>query len=192
MVFSHKSFRAGVLVASLFAGCAFGRGEGELSGVFEAEDCDKQGEYSMNPNFFAAEPIEELLVVRVQRGSSRDELVDGLLVLIRNAAELQRDLLGQSIEIVDDDDALVQITLSLGKTCPPTRDRTAVVLPAVSGAIAFESIYAPEGDSPDVVEVAAELTDVLFADPRDDTRRAQLSGHFRFLFERGSPAQPFP
>jgi len=77
-------------------------------------------------------------------------------------------------------------------TCPPERDKTPVVLKAVSGTLRFDDIYAPKVDK-DAVRIHGELSNVRFEDDKDpEARWAELSGTFDFLYVRGSPAQRFP
>jgi len=180
----------GVLAALTIAGCSVGRGEGEFTGRVDVVDCPGVSEYRLRPSFFGAEPVDELLEIRVQRGSGAVNVVDGIYVLVRDAADLQENHLGEELT-VDNENGPVGVTLYLNHTCPPARTRSPVTLPAVSGRVRFDSIYAPRGDDPEV-EIAAELIDVRFADPRNAERTAELSGYFSFLFERGRPAQLFP
>jgi hypothetical protein len=66
-----------------------------------------------------------------------------------------------------------------------------VVYGAVSGTIRFEELYVPWMDN-DTQETVAVFTNVELIDNKDpDERRAVLDGDFRFLFERGLPAQYF-
>jgi len=180
----------GLVATWVLAGCSVGRGEGELVGNVDVVDCPGVGEYHLKPTFFGAEPVDELLEIRVQRGSGAVNVVDGIYVLVRDAAQLQESQLGEEL-MVNNDEGPVGVTLYLNKTCPPARSRSPVTLPAVSGRVRFDSIYAPLGDESEV-EIAAELIDVRFVDPRNAERRAELSGYFSFLFERGRPAQLFP
>jgi hypothetical protein len=175
---------------ALGAGCSVGRGEGELRGTVDVEDCPGLSEYHLRPTFFGAEPVDALLEIRVQRGSGAINVVDGIYVLVRDASELQAHHLGEEL-LVDNDEGPVGVTLFLNSSCPPSRSRSPVTLPAVSGRVRFDSIYAPLGDDSDV-QISAELLDVQFVDPRNEQRNAQISGYFSFLFERGRPAQLFP
>jgi hypothetical protein len=73
---------------------------------------------------------------------------------------------------------------------------------AIDGAITFASLFSgnPNETVADDRLTDATFEDVLFADPRDmasdgtidPSRTSRVDGHFRFFFQRGQPAQPFP
>ncbi len=77
------------------------------------------------------------------------------------------------------------------------------MLYAVSGTVTFSNLF--DGD-PSEADAAKKLTegsfDVMVANPQDVVtsgpmegtipNQSELTGTFRFFFERGQPAQPFP
>lgn len=148
------------------------------------------GPYQLKPTAFFGQAIEQLLRIRVQRGSDLEVNGDGLAVLVTDANVVKREHLSQEIDIAGSVPR-VDLSLYLNESCPPGRDKTPVVLPAISGNIRFDSIYAPQLDQ-DQVQITATLTDVRFEDPRNPARSAQLDGFFDFLYVRGSPSQRFP
>jgi hypothetical protein len=182
-------------VALLVASCSVGHGDGEVDGVVAIDGCRREGPYQLRPNVFFAETAEQVLKIRIQRGSDIEVYSDGLGVLVEDAALVRRDYLGQPIEIgvgaEDRDVPHVDVTLFLNESCPAERTRTPVTLSAVSGTIRFAAIYAPKVDKDDV-RIAADMENVRFEDPRVDDRWAVLNGRFDFLYVRGSPAQRFP
>jgi hypothetical protein len=167
-----------------------GHGVGEVSGTITIAKC-REGSYELHPTVFFAESAEELLKIRIQRGSDVEVRSDGMSLLVEDAALVKRMYIGQSIEVALEDEPRIDVSLYLNETCPAERDRTPVALAAVSGSVRFTAIYAPEVNK-DQVRIAAELTNVRFEDPRVDDRFAVLSGRFDFLYVRGSPAQRFP
>jgi hypothetical protein len=182
------------------ASCSVGHGEGEVDGVVAIEGCRREGPYQLRPTVFLAESVEEVLKIRVQRGSDIEVYSDGLTVLVEDATLVRRAYLGQPIAVGEQllpdggearDVPRVDVTLFLNESCPAERTRTPVTLSAVSGTIRFDAIYAPKVDKDDV-RIAAEMVDVRFEDPRVDDRFAVLNGRFDFLYVRGSPAQRFP
>lgn len=187
------SSRSVWLLAALLAGCSVGHGDGEVDGVVAIEGCRREGPYQLRPTAFFAEAAEQVLKIRLQRGSDIEVYSDGIGVLVEDAAEVRRAYLGVDIPVGADvgDTPRVDVTLFLNESCPPDRDKTPVTLSAVRGTIRFTSIYAPQVDKDDV-RIAAELTGVRFEDPRVDDRWAILNGRFDFLYVRGSPAQRFP
>lgn len=185
-----------VLLAGLaVAGCTAGNGEGEASGIVNAPRCGLEGEpFDLSPSFFVADPTddERVLEIRIQRDSNFEDKADGLAVLVLDANRVKEELLGLPIDFADGDDALVRMSLYLNERCPVLRDEVPVSYTAVEGTITFVQIYAPDIDDGDKT-IAATFDDVLFTDLRDpETRNATMSGAFRFIFNRGRPAQRFP
>jgi hypothetical protein len=170
--------------------CSVGHGEGEVTGTVTIANC-LEGNYQLHPTVFFAESAEELLKIRIQRGSDVEVRSDGLSVLVEDAALVKRMYLDQSVQVALEDEPRIDLSIYLNETCPAERDRTPVALAAVSGTVRFTAIYAPEVRK-NQVRIAAELTNVRFEDPRVEDRFALLTGHFDFLYVRGSPAQRFP
>ena len=188
------SHELGALVACalLAAGCAKGSGEGSAVGQVWAPDCGLDGQlFDLNPDFFAMQPSAsvEIIDIVVQRGSDLQSFSDGISVFIRDPEMLKESMLGTEIDL-GGLVAPVEMTLFLNATCPGLA-RIPVVYGAVSGTIRFEELYVPWMDN-DTQETVAVFTNVELIDNKDpDERRAVLDGDFRFLFERGLPAQYF-
>jgi hypothetical protein len=181
-----------VFFAAAATSCAKGSGEGQVSGLVWAPDCGLEArEYDLNPTFFAMQPSVsvEIIDIVVQRGSDGRPFSDYLSVFVRDPETLKETMLGEEIEL-GGLAAPVEMTLALNATCPGV-SRIPVVYAAVSGTIRFEELFVPWIDN-DTQETRAVFTDVVFVDPQDaDERRAEMSGFFSFLFERGIPVQPF-
>jgi hypothetical protein len=176
-------------LAVLFA-CSVGNGEGELTGVITDPECDLEGAaVDVRPNFFVADDDREGVTIRVQRGGDYLVFSDGLSIGVADAAgEVER--LGTPVAVGPEGD--VRMTFHYSHTCAFDRDRLATVLTAVEGTITFESLWAPEVDD-DQLETAASFSGVRFVDPANPEERfAVLDGSFRFLFNRGRPAQRYP
>lgn len=200
---SRHSSTKGVLLLLLAAvgtaGCSVGVGEGSATGQVWAPTCGLDGaDYDLDPSFFSADPLADdadLLEIRVQRGSDRPEVSDGLLVHV-NEASTVHEMLGTPIDLSDTGPgALAQMTLYLNDTCPfeigdPSQPPIAYV--SAGGTLTFTAIFAPEVDDSGKA-ITATFEDVLLVDAADPAeRRAVLSGDFDFIFSRGRPAQPFP
>lgn len=182
---------AATALAIGLASCSVGHGTGDIDGTVSIPGCRDEGVYDLRPNSFLAEATEQVLEVRLQRGSDTEMLSDGVSLLVDDAALVQTMLLDREIVVAVDAKPRIDLTLYMNETCPAMRDKTPVVLSAVSGSIRFSHIYAPR-ENKEQVRIAATLTDVRFEDPRGDERWAVLSGQFDFLYVRGSPAQRFP
>ena len=186
---SSRNIAFAALSAFLLS-CSVGQGEGELSGQVDVQGCETTARYELRPTAFFAQAVENLLRIRVQRGSDLEVRSDGLAVLVSDASRVKEEFLGVPLDVTSMSPG-IDVSVFLNESCPPGRDRTPVVLSAVSGTIRFDAIYAPKVDD-DEVQIHAELSDVRFVDPRNDKRSAVLSGWFDFLYTRGSPAQRFP
>jgi hypothetical protein len=186
--------------------CSIGAGEGSVTGSVRIDECLLDtDDFNLGPTFFAGEfvgepeniePIERLrtLNIRIQRGSWRESDSDGLLVTVSDVNEMAATL-GTPITIEDVAEAPVYLTLYLGQTCESGFPRAhwvrSAILAADSGTITFDAIYAPGLGDADA-EISASFEDVHFSDVGDpDGREALLSGYFRFVYQRGRPAQRF-
>ncbi len=178
-------------------GCSVGVGSGEVVGSVTALDCGLREEtLDVEPTFFVASPLPDGLEVRVQRGSSFSDVSDGLAVTLLGveaararlgeALPLGEEVLGEEVEL---DAIRVSMSLYLNATCPPDRERVPVVLDALEGRIVFEALHVPGSDAEES-EIAARFDQVRVADSIG--REARFSGWFRFIFNRGRPAQRFP
>lgn len=206
-----RTVRTALAAASLGClalACSVGTGEGTITGAVFIEQCRlDEPDFDLRPSFFAAEfindpelidPVDRLrrMNIRLQRGSGREADSDGLMIAIRDVNELESTGLDVPIEVVDEANALVELTLYLNQQCqaglPRGRWTRSAILPAVSGTIRFSAIYAP-GLGDEDGEISASFDDIAFVDPADpEGRHATLSGAFSFVYQRGRPAQRFP
>lgn len=189
--------------------CSVGEGEGEVeSERLLAQGCF-DGRYQLQPNFFASSPYRETQMIRLQRSDDIVDNSDGVQILVSDTHRI-RSHLGQPLKVglppavrppgvpiqPDADPPIVQLSLYLHETCHGQN----ITLHAVQGTITFRHLF-----SGDLSEANADdrLSEAFFevevADPRNQPadggeveKRSKLSGWFRFFFERGQPAQPFP
>ena len=190
--------------------CSVGTGEGEISGSLVLRDCGVEvADYHLHPTFFAADYVtnpgagsgEEspIVSIRVQRGSYRESVSDGLLVTVYDVNEIVRSHLEEPLPltaVAEGRVRLVDVTFYAQQTCdsgyPDEFWRTPGILHASGGTITFHALHAPDLDGDDT-EIAADLTGAVFvAEDDPDNRHAELSGSFRFFYQRGAPAQAFP
>lgn len=191
--------------------CSVGEGEGEVtSDRLQAPGCI-DGPYSLKPNFFAADPYRQTQKLRLQRSDELIDNADGVQILVNDTAKVRSKLLQPlkvglpaavrppGVPIVPDPDpALVQLAIYLHETCHGQN----VVLHAVSGTITFEHLFSGDRNEEDADDRLTQASfEVDVADPREQPpeggevppeKRSRLKGRFRFYFERGQPAQPFP
>ena len=188
------TFASAVAMALSLAACSVGVGEGAVTGSVSIPGCGiDDGDYSLGPTFYGADAFEDQLTIRIQNGGDYPLESDGLSIVVLDATA-ERERLGTPITLTAADDAPVSMAFYLNDSCPSDRDDVPVFLQAVEGTITFDNIYAPEVD--DDRSIAGHFEGVRFVGAESDTddgqREALLDGEFRFLFERGRPAQPFP
>lgn len=200
-----------LLAAATAGGCTVGDGEGAVhSDDLRAGECFR-GAFDLEPTFFGSIPYRESQLIRLQHRDDIVENSDGLQVLVLNTDRIRAALgkaqrVGLPPEVTppgvpirpDPDPPIVQVTLYLHETCHGRN----VALSAVSGTITFAHLFSGDPTEGDAAEKLTEATlDVMVADPRDQPpeggpvpldKQSRVTGNFRFYFQRGQPAQPFP
>ena len=172
--------------------CSEGVGIGEVNGLVWAPACGLEATVlDLDPTFFAADPFDGSLEITVQRGSDFEDLTDGISIYVPSTEAVAMELrtpIPLSASGLDG----VRMNLFLHRTCRFSRDEPPVSYVAIDGTIVFDAIYAPSLDE-NSLRTTATFSDVTLVDPaHPETRRAELSGEFTFLFNRGRPAQRFP
>ena len=200
-----------VALALSLAACSTGEGEGSVkSDQLFIDDC-WNGPFDLEPSFFGAEPAADSLIIRVQRGDNYEEVSDGLLVLVKDVGQIRGSSLGAGLKVglppgvsppgvpvtYDPNPPLVSLALYLNATCHSQNG----TIYAVDGSITFDSLFSgdPNESNADDRLTEAEF-EATFTDPRDiqpgggydASRSSVVRGWFRFYFQRGQPAQPFP
>lgn len=210
----------GVLLGAgaLVQGCvSVGEGVGAVrSDHLIAPECWDDA-YDLRPDFFAADPAENTMVIRVQRGADLLEVSDGLIVLVDDV-EFVRDHLGEALSVTLPEgvmppgiplgalcgdtsctDAKIHVSLYLLESCHAQN----IVLYATSGTVTFDELFSGNPDEKDAAEkLTSGRFDIMVGDPRDAVKddagnysvpnQSHVTGYFRFFFQRGQPAQPFP
>jgi hypothetical protein len=212
---SRPSTRLGwlavVAVAAASLACEVGQGSGRVYGSLKVAGCGEKdlSRYDMSPNFFGAISLKDQLLIRIQRGGDLQEYNDNLVISVDDrtrvvdgepiAIELQRPP-GSAPSVPA---PLVRMTLSLRGTCGSGlvggTDDPAVVLHAVRGSIVFRSILRGDPSSSDTnsKRIEGSFRAVELEDPRHPEGSparsvGTLNGEFKFFYQRGGPAQPFP
>ena len=197
---------------AMLGGCTVGEGEGWVkSSKLYVRECWNGG-FNLGPDFFAIAPFsDETLVVRVQRGDNLQEVSDGLMILVNDTAAVraQRGMplpvgLPKGLQCpgvpleYEPDPPMVNMSLYLHDSCHTQEGAT---VHSIDGAITFNDLFSGDINEQDGSE---RLTDasftVRFANPCDlppggapnEDLISTVSGYFKFFFQRGQPAQPFP
>lgn len=204
------------LLAPLAGACSLGQGEGQIeTDQLFVEDCWNGGPFRLDPSFFAAQPFRNTDTLRIQHGGDTEEVSDGAMILIDDVARVRqaiadnggsadfRTALPPSVVppgypiVIDPDPAIVHFTLYLHRACHAEN----AALYSVDGTITFRSLFDGDVNETDAAKklTDAEFSDVEVADPRNRDvgtnnilNKSTLRGNFRFFFQRGQPAQPFP
>jgi hypothetical protein len=210
---------ASVCLAIGVAGCSVGQGEGFVrSAELYVPDC-WDGSFNLQPDFFGANPYENTLTIRVQRGE-RDILdSDGFTMLVYDIGGIREGRLNQDLPL-----GLPVGVSPLGYPLPPVPSQPAATLSlylnnscraqnaqlfAVSGTVRFEKLFSGdlnEENSDDRItdgSFRAVVVDPRSATPTQaadgtptyeypDDATSAIDGEFNFVFHRGTPAQPFP
>jgi hypothetical protein len=193
-------------------------GEGSGSVVSDhliAKDC-WDGPFDLEPDFFSADPFRNSVEVRMQRGSDLLEVSDGVVILVDDI-EAVRGMLGEDIPVTlplgvappgiaegtlcgeEACSSPVHVALYLLDSCHAQN----LVLYGTGGTVRFDELFSGDPNEKDAAEkLTVGQFDVVVGDPRDIVREGRnlgdlpdtsaISGRFRFYFQRGQPAQPFP
>ncbi len=164
---------------------------------------------------------DEALMIRVQRGDNVEDVSDGLEVNVIDLQDVRQAIADAKTGGADGADfqvgmppgvsppgvpivfnptpPKVTLTLYLHHTC----HQQVGTIYSISGTIHFTSLFSGdlnEGSSENRL-TQATFTDISFADPRElvaaqdsmtmASLTSQVSGNFRFFFQRGQPSQPF-
>jgi hypothetical protein len=203
------------MLACLASACSLGEGEGDIrSDTLNVAEC-WNGPFDLTPDFFAAQPYRQTaLTIRVQHGGDTEEVSDGAIFLVDDINKIRAGIaanpnasfkvgLPPSVVppgfpiVADPDPPLVHVTLYLHRSCHAQNS----ALYSVSGTIVFHSIFDGDPNETDAAQklTDAEFTDIVVGDPRNRQPASNviegtslIRGNFKFYFQRGQPAQPFP
>lgn len=165
--YDGRMFRSGWIALGLLLGCSAlsgcylskaGDGEGRVDGTLYVRSCRDGSDlgslaapatYSMNPQFFVADPIEDWvkhdnpvnrMQIRVQATGNLPEDADVMWVTIADVALVAQQL-NQPMTV--DVNSNVRVSLPLNRTC---RDREAT--PIMTGQITFTTFGKADGSVP--------------------------------------------
>jgi hypothetical protein len=191
-------------VAGLGLGCSLGEGDGFIRsvGALNVADC-WNGPYR-----------ETALSIRVQHGGDIEEVSDGALILVDDIQKVRSAIaanpnatfrVGMPPGVVppgfpivaDPNPPLVHLTLYLHRSCHSQNS----ALYSIDGSITFHALFDGDLNETNAAEklTDAEFGDITVGDPRNRQPASStvedvshILGQFKFYFQRGQPAQPFP
>lgn len=207
------------LALGLLLGCSTGEGSGSITSDRLVVGQCWDGPFDLGPTFFADDPFDDTQQIRIQRGDRQINVSDGVLIVATNISEIRTSQIGKPVPlglpvgvrppgfpvIPTPNPPKVSLTLYLYDTCH-VQDGAVY---SVGGTITFASLFSGDRNENNA---DARLTEAHFeaivADPREGIlgtdaagattitypkdRTSTVRGDFRFFFQRGQPAQPFP
>lgn len=132
---------------ALLAGCSVGEGQGEVQSERLIVGTCWDGEFDLNPTFFAAQPFDDSLRIRIQRGEQDIERADGLSLLVNDVPTIrQRRLLppGDDPANPSNPEARLSVGLPPGVSPPGYPIRPVPQFVDVSGALYLNNSCNPE------------------------------------------------
>ncbi len=205
------AYAALLLGAVLLAGCSTGEGQGWVrSDKLYVEDC-WNGKFDLQPTFFGDNPYMNTQQIRVQRGDNLEEVSDGVTALVNDVDGIRSSELNTGIKVglppgvsppgvpikYNPNPPKVSLALYLHDTCHAQNG----TLYSVAGTITFSSLFSGDPNESNADDRLTEAHfEASFVDPRDlqsdgtydPAKESTVKGYFRFFFQRGQPAQPFP
>ena len=207
----------GVALAAHAPGCAVGNGEGSVKGNLTIPDCDADlSHYDMRADFFAASVSSSQLIITIQHGGGSSEYTDTVTIAVQDYDAVQKAIEDSgvmheaSFDIsaferppgapVSEKPPPVRLSALMRGSCGTQRfnpgDVSQVGLVATKGSIRFSSIFHGSVQSRDTNDKRIQGSfNVEVEDPRGwgtTPAKGHLEGDFKFFYQRGGPAQPFP
>lgn len=208
---AHRCLLYGLALAAS-SGCTVGEGDGWVKSTrLYIPDCWNGG-FDLGPDFFATNPFsDDTQVIRIQRGDNLQEVSDGLMILV-NDTDSVRDRLGEALAVgvpagvqcpgfpleYNADPPLVNMSLYLHDSCHTQEGAT---IHSRTGTITFNKLFSGDINEKDGSDRLTDATfEVSFGNPcdfppgevEDEALKSTVTGYFKFYFQRGQPAQPFP
>jgi hypothetical protein len=200
--------------------CSVGQGEGYVHSDFLRVRGCYEGPFDLNPDFFAANPFEDTLTIRVQRGEQDIQVSDGFTLLVNDVPGIRGGgLLGAELPLglpvgvsplgfpVPDlpSAPAASLSLYLNGSC---RSQNSLLM-AYRGSVTFTKLFSGDPNEDNAEDRRTEGTlQAWVIDPREATPQAVVDAgpafafpeqeaslveaSFKFVFHRGTPAQPFP
>ena len=75
---------------ALVPACSQGEGDGNIGGTLNVPNC-WTGAFDLDPDFFAAVPYRQGMILRIQSGSDFQNFSDGLTILINDRTKIRPD-----------------------------------------------------------------------------------------------------
>jgi len=183
------------LLVLALVGCGEDRGRGSLVGSLTIPDCE-DGEtavftcaadvdldaceaFDLDPDFFALETLDEIAVLRMQKGGRAFAQTDGLLLQIRDVRRLRGNL---GVRLPVGAEANIRAALGLFEMCPGSTQNF-----LLQGEVVFHRFGVERGD-----QVRGVIERLEVRDGRGTGRvLGVLRGDFDFTLRQGPPHQQF-
>jgi hypothetical protein len=86
------------ITAAGLASCSPGTGSGQIIGTLNVPDC-WSGDFTLNPDFFAAAPYLTTLELRIQKGGDYETFSDGVEILIDDTSKIIPSEYGEPLTV---------------------------------------------------------------------------------------------
>jgi hypothetical protein len=165
-----------VLCVVLFCGgCSVGDGQGEVTSERLVVGTCWEGEFDLQPTFFAAQPFSDTLRLRIQRGEENIERADGLSLIVNNVAEIREKRLGEP----EDESTHLSVGLPPGVSPPGYPIRPVPQFVDVSGALYLNNSCNPENANLFTIDGWVSFRKLFSGDPNENNADArQTDGSF--------------
>jgi hypothetical protein len=183
-------------LAASVAGCSVGEGEGEVHSDRLLMGKCWDGEFDLNPTFFAAQPFNDTLRIRIQRGEQDIERADGLSLLVSNVANIRAERLtspGDDPANPSNPRARLSVGLPPGVSPPGYPIREVPEFVDVSGALYLNNSCNPENANLFTIGGWVSFEKLFSGDPNENNADdRQTVGNFELLLIDPRQAEPLP
>jgi hypothetical protein len=180
----------------LCGGCSVGEGQGEVTSERLVVGTCWDGEFNLLPTFFAAQPFDDTLRIRIQRGEENIERADGLSLLVNNIASIRKDRLlqpGDDPANPSRPEARLSVGLPPGVSPPGYPIRTVPEFVDVSGALYLNNSCNPENANLFTIDGWVTFEKLFSGDPNENNADdRQTIGHFELRLVDPREADPLP
>lgn len=179
--------RRALLALLFFApACSVGEGQGEVRSEHLVIGNCWRGPFDLRPTFFGAQPFEDTLRIRIQRGEQDIDRADGITLLVNNVADIRARRLGP-----DNPDAVLSVGLPPGVSPPGYPIRDVPVFVDVSATLYLNNSCNPENANLYAIDGTVEF-DELFSGDRNENRADARRTEGRFTFIMVDPRDAVP
>jgi hypothetical protein len=178
----------------LTCGCSVGEGQGDVTSDRLIVGSCWDGEFNLQPTFFAAQPFNDTLRLRIQRGEQEIERADGLSLLVNDVPQIREDRLlapGDDPANPSNPRARLSVGLPPGVSPPGYPIRPVPEFVDVSGALYLNNSCNPENANLFTIGGWVTFEKLFSGDPNENNADdRQTVGHFELRLVDPREATP--